>query len=171
MHISETVSVALIAVAGTLGSGALSYLAAGRSTEVQLSGIRAEMERLRATHKEETRRERKEAYYALVTASHALKQFIFGVRGAVTEDSWADLGKTLGDEYIRVCFLGTDDVIAAADEMVEVFGKIAKAAEAEDEGSLQERLKKAFQERATEWNIAEGRLITTLKTDLEATRP
>ena len=47
MHISETEVVALIAVAGTLGSGGLSYLASRRSTAVQLKAIQAEMERLK----------------------------------------------------------------------------------------------------------------------------
>lgn len=59
---SDTVAVALIAVGGTLFSGGLSYLAARRNTSVQLKGVGAELDRLRATHAMEYRRERQEIY-------------------------------------------------------------------------------------------------------------
>jgi hypothetical protein len=172
MHISETVGIALIAVAGTLGSGGLSYLAARRNTEVQLGGVRAEMERLKATHEEEIRRERQEAYYGFVTASHALKQFVFGMRGAVNEEAYVELGKTFGDEYIRVCFLGSEDVLTAADEMVAAFGKVVTKAEEENKGgaSLQDRLEDSFKEHAAEWRVCEAALILRMKEDLELTR-
>ncbi len=168
---SETEVVALIAVGGTLGSGVLSYLAARRSTNVQLKGINAEMQRLRATHAEESRRERQEAYYAFVTAIHAVTQFVFGMRGPVTEDAYVDLVKKFGDGHITIKFLGTDDVIAATNDMVGVFGKFATAAaEAEDSEPAEERLMAAYRPVSAEWARCEMRLITAMKQDIAAAR-
>lgn len=65
---TDTALIAAISAGSTLlgstFSGVLGYPSAKRSTEVQLDGIEAEMDRLKATHDEEDRQERKGVYVA-----------------------------------------------------------------------------------------------------------
>ena len=167
MHISETEVVALIAVAGTLGSGGLSYLASRRSTAVQLKAIQAEMERLRVGYREEGRRERQDAYYAFITAVEAIPQFVFGVRGEVTEDGYVELVKSFGDEHTRIMFLGSESVLSAVEGVLLVFGAFTTAvAENEQDGSVEEVLKKAFTANEDAWSQAKRHLLQAMKEDI-----
>jgi hypothetical protein len=108
---TDTVAVALIAVSGTIGSGFLSYLAARRSTEVQLRAIGAEMHRLQETHAEEHRRERQAAYFALIAEMEQIRQLAYGLLGPVTIERFRELNSELGKAYTQVLFLGEESVI------------------------------------------------------------
>lgn len=167
MHISQTVAVALIAVAGTLGSGVLSYLAARRSTEVQLRGIAVDMEKLQALHAEEGRRERQEAYYGFITSIEEMMQYVFGLRGTVTEDGYLELVQKFSNEHTRVLFLGSTSVVEVADEMLSVFSAFATAAAEEEETEKpKDRLRKAFDAISKDWGETKMDLLRVMKEDI-----
>ena len=167
MHISETEVVALIAVAGTLGSGGLSYLASRRNTEVQLDAIQAEMDRLKTGYREEGRRERQDVYYGFITAIDSIPQYVFGVRGEVTEDGYVELVKAFGDGHTRIMFLGSEAVIRAVEEMVRAFSVFTTAAaEEEDAESVKDRLQVAFQASEARWTQAKAQLLEAMKEDI-----
>jgi hypothetical protein len=168
MHISETEVVALIAVVGTLGSGGLSYLASRRNTDVQIDAIQAEMEQLRAGHREEGRRERQDAYYGFITAIDAIPQYVFGVRGEVTEEGYVELIKDFGDEHTRIMFLGSDEVLAAVNPMLGAFSAFTTAAvDVNEAETVRERLKEAFDAHADSWTEAKLQLLTAMKEDID----
>lgn len=79
--VPDTVAVALIAVTGTLGSGALSYIAARRNTSIQLAGVEGELQKLSESRDERVREERLEVYGAFLNGIEAIEDHTSGASG------------------------------------------------------------------------------------------
>jgi hypothetical protein len=168
---TDTVAVALIAVSGTIGSGFLSYLAARRSTEVQLRAIGAEMHRLQETHAEEHRRERQAAYFALIAEMEQIRQLAYGLLGPVTIERFRELNSELGKAYTQVLFLGEESVIDPLEKMAVTFAQLTDLVlEADQALPFDKRLQDAFVETLGTWNEREAQLISAMKTDIKNAR-
>lgn len=156
---------------GTLGSGLMSYLAARRSTDVQLKGVVAEMQRLRATHAEEHRQERQAVYHAFTTLTDEINQFAYGIRGDITEEAYLELVNEFGRAHTNLLLLGTQDVIRETQPMLELVSRFATAAaEANTSMPVEQRIRQAHQTVQGEWGASEGRMIEAMKRDITAAR-
>ena len=168
---SDTVAIALIAVAGTLGSGLLSYLAAQRSSEVQLVGVKAEMERLRESHAEEYRRERQETYHAFIDVLQRVRQLAIGLTGPATDEAYLEIVSQFATAHMNVAFLGEKSVFEPMDQMLEIFQEFTTlVSEDKDSESLQKKLSGAFAQMVDRWNEGEGDLRNAMKYDITRAR-
>jgi hypothetical protein len=168
---SDTVLVALIAVSGTLISGAISYQAAKRSTDVQLVAIDGELHRLRVTQGEEHRRERQDIYEAFIAAIEQLDIFLQGWGAEPTREAFNQLTREATFASTRILLLGDEDVVdamrpvmAALDQFGEAFDKTDPAHELED------RLAEAYEPHQQALIEGEAKLIYAMKVDIAASR-
>jgi hypothetical protein len=166
---SETVMVALIAVIGTLASGVLSYVAARRSTEVELKAIEAEMQRLRASQTEEHRRERQNIYRDLITAIDTLGMFVEGWGEEQTREAYNALTREYTHAHTSMLLLGDEDVVSALRPVNLALSEFGERFEQTDPSKpLSERLQIAYQPVMKKIVEGEGRLINAMKDDIAA---
>jgi hypothetical protein len=152
-------------------SGTLSYLAAKRSTSVQLAAIESEMERLKVTHEEEERRERKGLYVEFLTIVN---------RNTAALDGSSPLDKALyekhaeefGLAYARMLLFATERVIEEMGGISTGFDQVGNAVmQGKDEPeSFADRARTAFRPHKAQIFRAEGRLIAAMKHELKGHR-
>jgi hypothetical protein len=170
--VSDTVAVALIAVGGTLASGGISYLASVRNTNAQLSGVEGEMERLRISHEEESRKERQAAYADFLAAVDNIQQFVVGWSVPHTQEKYTALVNEYIHLHTRVLLLGEEDVIERLAPLVATFDQMgANYNEMTDpSASFAVRLDEAYAPVRIEMLENEAKVINAMKDDIERSR-
>lgn len=168
---SDTVLVALIAVSGTVASGALSYRAAKRSTDVQLVAIEGELQRLQLTQWEEHRRERQEIYEAFITAIEELDIFLQGWGAEPSREAFNQLTHDATFASTRILLLGDEDVVNAMRPVLVALDQFGKAFDKTDSADkLEDRLAEAYKLHQKALVEAEAKLIYAMKADIAAVR-
>ncbi len=168
---TDTVAVAFIAVFGTLGSGALSYFAARRNTQVQLASIEVELKRLDAARIAEARSERSELYHAFLSAAFDLEELARGLRGSVTKEAYLDTITAFGRTYTNVILLGDEQVTPFAAELKAAASSFTEAHEEvlrEDESmELLDALRPAFSRVSGDWVGARNKFVAAIRKDIK----
>jgi hypothetical protein len=171
---TDTIAVACIAVAGTLGSGALSYLASRSSTKAQLEGVRVEIFKLQRSHDEEARQEKVTVYYEYLTAAENLERFYRGLRGKVTPEQYKETFNEFTRMYNRLLLIGDEAVVDAAENLQEaVKGVTKRIVEINEEHPAKERWEKyamAISEKGDAWKDATHKLQEEMRKGTQRSR-
>src|SRR6478609_944453 len=167
---SEPLVVALIALAGTLGSGALAYLASRRSTEVQLAAFKVEMERIRRSDVEQGRLERQQIYHDYLAAVAGMEEFMHGFDGPMTQRGFHDKMRAVIREASLVQLHGQQEVRDAGAAVLEVIADFseacARAIEEEAKRSAPEVMRLAHKQTSHSWSVAHRQLMAAIKADV-----
>jgi hypothetical protein len=168
---SQTVAVALIAVAGTLGSGVLSYVAARRNTQVQLASVNLELHRLRSARAAEVRSERRELYHEFLAAAYDLEEVVRGFGKPSNLEEYANGVTSFGRSYTNVVLLGSEEVVKTAEALNAAVTGFAAAMHTlatndAEERSLEKLFEVALGETEEDWMAARNRLVQAIRKDL-----
>jgi hypothetical protein len=168
---SDTVAVALIAVAGTLGSGALSYVAAKRNTQVQLAAVEMDLRHLQTTHAEEARQERAEVYHDFLTSADAVEELARGIRGPMTVDAFSDAIGGMSRGFNNVILLGDERVIPKAEELMAAIAgfsrTVADMADTDPDLSQREIYGAAMEQSSDDWAAARNQMRRAMREDIK----
>jgi hypothetical protein len=172
---SDTVAVAVIAVAGTLGSGALSgglsYLASRSATRVQLAGVNADLEKLWTTRTDELRKERKEAFHEYLDALDDLESVFYGTTPTkATEQSTLEAAKGFRRIATKTSLVAAPELSEDINSLVTVLTSIfsvSQKLEAEEGWPLTKALKAAMKEKGEEWRRVRRQVVASMKKELE----
>jgi hypothetical protein len=155
---SETVSVALIAVLGTLGSGTLAYLASSKSSKVQLEGLRVEMKKLHETHEEENRQNRAAVYTEYLVAVLGLEWFARGLDGSDNQEGYRQALQRIQRAHSDVALFGSSEAEEAASALYLTISKflstVVEVGKKEPKLDVVECQRKALDETASERHAA-----------------
>jgi len=169
--VSDTVAVALIAVAGTLVSGALSYFAARRNTSVQLAGVEVELQKLAESRDEKAREERLGVYGAFLGGIEAIENH---TSGAADEEmkikTFHAHVSNLETAYNRLLLLGSEEVAELGQPVMEAVAKFARAcAETPKGASIQEAYRLGKEATHNSWYPARSAIREAMRRDLART--
>jgi hypothetical protein len=169
--VSETVAIALIAVAGTIGSGALSgglaFRASRLSTRAELAAVDAELKKLSMTQKEEIRKERKAMFCEFLDASDSLETCLEGGRPSdVTEKSFHEVSTSYRRIRTLTELLADSEVVAAVGAQRELLLSILYAAEESRDDSLAEALRNASADMMDDMVGARTQVVSAMKAEL-----
>jgi hypothetical protein len=172
INVTDTEVVALIAVAGTLGSGYLSYLAARRSTEVQLAGIETEMQKLQASHDEGDRQNRKTVYLGFLDAVEQLNRRFTNWTEDLNKQIYTADAEAFATAHTRLLLFGAETVVDQIGAMVMALGRMnARLAETQPTAEqFPEAARAAYGEVSEEIIAAKARAIVEMKLELGGQR-
>jgi hypothetical protein len=167
----DTIAIALIAVGGTLGSGALSYLASRSNTKAQLEGVRVEILKLQKSQHEEARQEKVTVYFEYLVAAENLERFYRGLLNSVTPETYKEAFNGYTRMHNRLVLIGDEDVVDSAEQlrnvMKDLAGLIVEIGKEHPDKASAERYEMAISQKSSDWHTAVRELQDVMRKGTE----